>query len=122
MNKTSTIAAFVALALAAPSAAFAHALLVKAVPAVGGTVSASPTQLKLSFSEGVEPRFSGVELQSADGRAVATGTPSVDPSDKATLIVPIKSALAAGGYKVSWHVVSVDTHKTQGSFTFDVKP
>jgi copper resistance protein C len=122
MNKTSGIAAFVALALTAPSVAFAHALLVKAVPAVGGTVSASPTQLKLSFTEGVEPRFSGVELQSADGRAVTTGTASVDPSDKATLIVPIKSPLAPGSYKVSWHVVSVDTHKTQGSFTFDVKP
>ncbi|SDR29628.1 hypothetical protein SAMN05519103_01807 [Rhizobiales bacterium GAS113] len=122
MNRTSAFAALVALALTAPSAAFAHALLLKAVPAVGGTVSASPTQLKLSFTEGVEPRFSGVQLQAADGRAVGTGAASVDPADKATLIVPIKSTLPPGSYKVVWHVVSVDTHRTQGSFTFEVKP
>jgi copper resistance protein C len=122
MNKTYGFAALVALALLVPSAAFAHALLLKAVPAVGGTVPASPAQLKLSFTEGVEPRFSGVELHAADGHAVETGAVSGDPADKATLIVPLKSTLAPGSYKVTWHVVSVDTHKTQGSFSFDVKP
>jgi methionine-rich copper-binding protein CopC len=122
MNRTLGFAALAALALASPSGALAHALLVKAVPAVGGTVATSPTELKLSFSEGVEPRFSGVTLQAADGHAVGTGTANVDPADKATLIVAIKSALPPGSYKVSWHVVSVDTHKTQGSFSFEVKP
>ena len=28
--------------------------------------------------------------------------------------------LAAGTYRVHWHVLSVDTHTTQGSFTFRV--
>jgi methionine-rich copper-binding protein CopC len=122
MNKILGFAALMALVLASPSAAFAHALLVKAVPPVGGTVSAAPTALKLTFSEGVEPRFSGAALQAADGHTVGTGAASVDPADKATLIVPIKSPLPPGNYKVTWHVVSVDTHKTQGSFSFDVKP
>ncbi|SED44832.1 hypothetical protein SAMN05519104_3566 [Rhizobiales bacterium GAS188] len=122
MNRTFGFSALIALALVIPSAAFAHAHLVKAVPAVGGTVSASPTELKLSFSEGVEPRFSGAELQAANGRAVETGAASLDPADHATLVVPVKAQLQPGSYKVSWHVVSVDTHKTQGSFTIAVKP
>jgi methionine-rich copper-binding protein CopC len=104
------------------TAAFAHAQLQKAVPAVGGVVTASPTEIRLNFSEGVEPRFSGVQLQAADGQVVGTGAASVDPADKSTLIIPVKSTLAPGSYKVTWHVVSVDTHKTQGSFTFTVKP
>ena len=29
-------------------------------------------------------------------------------------------ALPAGTYSVTWHVLSVDTHKTQGSFSFTI--
>jgi copper resistance protein C len=36
------------------TAAFAHAQLQKAVPPVGGAVS-SPSEIRLEFSEGVEP-------------------------------------------------------------------
>src|SRR5580704_5246481 len=122
MKRGFLFAASLCLALALPRIATAHALLVKAVPAVGGSVSASPPEIKITFSEAVEPRFSGLAIKGADGRAVATGAASVDPADHATLIVPVKTALQPGAYKVSWHVVSVDTHKTQGSFSFEVKP
>lgn len=111
-----------AVAFLAPSVAFAHAHLVKASPAVGSQVAASPTEIRISFSEAIELRFSGAEVKTASGSAVATGAVSIDPSDKATLVVPLKAALTAGSYKVTWHVVSVDTHKTQGSFSFEVKP
>ena len=103
------------LALSFPGSASAHATLVKAVPAVGGVVTASPSEIHITYSEAVEPRFSGIELKAADGHAVATGTASVDPNDHATLIVPLKSPLPPGTYKVTWHAVSVDTHRTQGS-------
>ncbi len=51
------IAASLALICAAATAAFAHAQLEKATPPVGGTV-ASATEIRLTFSEGVEPKFS----------------------------------------------------------------
>jgi methionine-rich copper-binding protein CopC len=35
--------------------------------------------------------------------------------------VPLK-ALRPGTYRVSWHAVSIDTHRTEGAFTFTVKP
>ena len=51
-----------------------------------------------------------------------TGAASVDPSNPAILVVPVKTALQSGTYKVTWHAVSVDTHSTQGNFSFTVKP
>ena len=38
------------------------------------------------------------------------------------LHVPLGQKLKAGVYVVSWHVVSVDTHKTSGSYKFTVAP
>jgi methionine-rich copper-binding protein CopC len=37
------------------------------------------------------------------------------------MMVPLRS-LAPGTYRVAWHVVSVDTHRTEGAYTFAVKP
>jgi copper resistance protein C len=116
------VATLLVVRLTASEAAIAHALLVKAVPSVGGTVSASPSEIRIIFSEAVEPRFSGIAVKAADGRAVATGVSTVDPGDHATLIVPVKTQLQPGHYKVNWRVVSADTHTTQGSFSFEVKP
>jgi methionine-rich copper-binding protein CopC len=114
------IPASLALALTA-SAAFAHAQLEKATPPVGGTV-ASASEIRLEFSEGVEPRFTGVTLTAPGGANVPLGAPKVEAGDQKVLIVPIATALAAGAYTVHWHAVSVDTHHTQGTFEFTVKP
>jgi methionine-rich copper-binding protein CopC len=116
-----TLFAVASLTLAS-SPAFAHAHLVKATPAAGSLVTASPSEITISFSEAIELRFSGIEVKGASGNPVETGAASLDPNDKATLVVPLKAALTSGSYKVTWHVVSVDTHKTQGSFSFEVKP
>ncbi len=114
------LAASLAFALAA-TAAYAHAQLEKATPSVGGTVASVP-EIRLKFSEGVEPRFSGIALASEGGAAVPLGEPSVDPADNSVLIAKVGKALPPGVYTVTWHAVSVDTHKTQGSFSFTVKP
>ena len=111
--------ASLAFALSA-TAAFAHAQLDKATPPVGGTVSA-PSEIRLKFTEGVEPRFSGIAL-SAAGAAQPLGKAAVDPADNSVLIVKVTKKLPPGVYTVNWHAVSVDTHHTQGSFNFTVKP
>ena len=113
-------AASLAVLLAATQA-FAHARLEKASPAVGGTVS-RPNEIRLTFSEGVEPRFTKVSLTGPGGAAVALGTAKTAPNNQAVLIAPIAKPLAAGVYTVHWHAVSVDTHHTQGTFQFTVKP
>ncbi len=113
--------ALIAFAMTAP-AAFAHALLQKADPPVGGTVTASPKEIRIKFSEGVEPRFSGIALATETGVAQPTGKPSVDPADPSVLVVTIGQPLKPGVYTVTWRAVSVDTHKTQGGFNFTVAP
>ena len=120
-KSTSRMIASLAFAIVA-SAASAHALLQKAVPAVGGTVTASPTEIRIKFSEGVEPRFSSIALASEAGVAAPTGKPSVDPADNSVLVATVSQALKPGVYTVTWHVVSVDTHKTEGHFNFTVAP
>lgn len=115
-----TIATLLVFTLSA-TAAYAHAQLIKATPAVSGTV-ASVTEIRLKFSEGVEPRFSGVTLTAADGSNVPVGQPKTEEGDKSVLIVQIAKTLASGAYTVHWHVISADTHHTQGDFSFTVKP
>lgn len=112
-----------AAALAAPlttTAAFAHALLDHAIPGVGTTVSGSPREIRLFFSEGVVPSFSHVHVVSAAGTSIPASKVVNDPSDHSIVIVRLGRALGPGTYSVSWYVVSVDTHTTQGTFTFTV--
>jgi copper resistance protein C len=101
--------------------AHAHPQLQSAEPAAG-TATASPKQIRITFSETVIPQFSGVELKDQAGKLIATGKSETDPSNKKMLIVPVKEQLAPGDYKVEWHAVSEDTHRVKGSYSFSVTP
>jgi methionine-rich copper-binding protein CopC len=102
-------------ALSGATGARAHARLDHASPAVGSTVGASPSEVVLSFTENVEAKFSGAEIRNSAGARVDQGS----QINGNTIHVGIKN-LPAGAYSVNWHVLSVDTHKTQGSFSFHV--
>jgi copper resistance protein C len=104
-----------------PTAALSHAFLNEAAPLVGGTVPASPKEIRLTFTEAIEPRFSGVDLLTGDGRTIATGPAVVDSRNDSQLVLALPP-LAPGRYRVRWHVVSVDTHRTEGEFSFTVEP
>lgn len=103
------------------SLASAHALLESAVPVVGGTVQVPPKQVAITFSEGVEADFSTIEVTDSAGKRVDSGNPHTAPDNGAVLIVDLQP-LGPGSYQVKWRAVSVDTHKTQGSYSFDVAP
>jgi copper resistance protein C len=100
--------------------AFAHAFLDHAVPGVGTTVSGSPHELRLYFTEGIVTAFSGVSVVSSTGAAIPASKPVNDPSNQQIIVVRLGRALPPGSYTVSWHVVSVDTHATSGTFHFTV--
>jgi methionine-rich copper-binding protein CopC len=101
---------------AACGPAQAHAFLDHASPLVGSTVPNAPHEVTLSFTQNLEPAFSTVEVTDANGARVDQGKATVSGS---TMRVGLK-ALPAGSYKVHWHALSVDTHTTQGTFTFHV--
>jgi methionine-rich copper-binding protein CopC len=107
------------LCLAAAGTAFAHAHLDHASPPVGSTVAQSPKEIVLTFSSELEPAFSSIEVISEKGVAMQAGKANVDSANRAQLRVPLKT-LAPGTYRVTWSVLSVDTHRTTGNFTFHV--
>ena len=100
--------------------ASAHAFLKTASPAVGSTVQQPPTQVVIDFTEGIEPKFSTITVEDAAGAAVGAGDVKLQ-GDDTHLALGLKP-LQAGTYKVIWHATAVDTHKTEGNFTFTVKP
>ncbi|WP_047303859.1 copper homeostasis periplasmic binding protein CopC [Pseudomonas fluorescens] len=103
------------------SSVFAHAHLKSSTPAADSSVTA-PNELRLVFSEGVEAAFTQVKI-SKDGAPLEVKSLATEGADKKTLIVtPVATPLRAGEYKVEWHAVSVDTHKSEGSYSFKVSP
>jgi methionine-rich copper-binding protein CopC len=107
--------------VANPATAEAHAFLDHANPAVGSKVHGSPSEVKVWFSEKLEPAFSKLQVFNGTGQQVDKRDQRLDPHNAALLIVSVPP-LKPGIYEVVWRVVSVDTHTTQGSFTFEILP
>jgi methionine-rich copper-binding protein CopC len=106
------------LALLMISEANAHALLDHAEPRVGNKVSNPPSEVTLYFTGKLEAAFSSVTVTGPSGQRVDSGKARVSGSQ---ISVSLKGG-GAGTYHVKWRVLSVDTHKTDGSFTFEVGP
>lgn len=127
--------ALLVTALAKPSTALAHATLVRSDPpdpcAVPKTsrsletdpscnqvaiIGASPTVVRLQFSEPVQPVAGGISVRGPAGQAAGRGAARVDGP---TLTLDVDAA-QIGTYLVVWRVVSSDTHPARGSFAFSV--
>jgi hypothetical protein len=97
----------------------AHAVLERASPLVGSTVRSAPRAVSAWFTQKLEPAFSTMEVRNAAGARVDQGKAQVDRADRALLRVGLKP-LSPGTYQVHWRVLSVDTHTTEGDFSFRV--
>ena len=97
----------------------AHAFLEHADPAVGSSVQTSPSEVQIRFTENIEPVVSSIQVFDASGKEVDKRDLHLDRSDHALLHISLPQ-LGMGTYKVTWRVVSVDTHVTNGNFTFRV--
>ena len=119
MRRVMMTLAFGAAALSAAARAQAHAFLDHASPAVGSLVPTAPSIVTLWFTQDLEPVFSSVTVTNDAGHRVDLGNAQIPQDSPAELQIGLKP-LAPGTYLVSWHVVSVDTHPTEGTFTFEV--
>src|ERR1700680_139714 len=95
--------------------------LAKAIPAVGSTVPASPPtpEIRIFFTQPINPAASSIELTTADGKAVAIGSAAGDQKDQAQLFAKLPR-LPPGEYRVHWHVTGADTHEVDGRYIFRV--
>jgi copper resistance protein C len=100
------------------SAVSAHAFLERMSPAAGDNIHAGPLKVELHFSEALEPAFSGIKVTDSGGHDMAAGPLVANGSQ---IELPLKT-LSPGRYRVSWHAVSVDTHRTEGKYNFLVMP
>src|SRR5262249_32170601 len=102
-----------ALAWAAGFAAHAgaDAFLDRAAPAVGSTIHTRPPQVKVWFTQQLEPAFSAVQVSDSNGKRVDKADAHVDPGDRTLLVVTLPP-LAPGTYRVRWRVLSIDSHVT----------
>ena len=108
-------------ALVVPAAAWGHAALLHTSPSPSAVVNASPAEVKLTYSEAVEPRFAIVSVTDAAGRLQTAGPPRRSVVNPDELDVPLRH-LSEGWYLVYWRVISADGHPVRGAFTFAVGP
>ena len=111
------LAAAISLA-AAP--AFAHAFLDNASPKVGTSLKAAPRAVSITFSEAVVPSFSKITVAGPPGFGGAG--PARPERDARTLAAPLRGPTPPGAYTVRWRVLSTDSHTSQGTFRFELKP
>jgi methionine-rich copper-binding protein CopC len=114
-----TVVSLLLIILTGPGGVEAHAFLKDSEPPVGGTVQTSPNEVRIRFTENIEPAFSSIKVLDPAEKQVDKRDVHLDRSDRALLHVSLPR-LGAGIYKVVWRVVSVDTHVTNGNFTFRV--
>jgi copper resistance protein C len=113
--QTSVVVSLLLVALGSAPAQ-AHAFLDHSSPLVGSTLPSAPHEVALTFTQKLEPAFSSVQVTDASGARVDQGKAQISGE---TMRIGLKS-LARGTYKVRWRALSVDTHTTEGSFSFHV--
>lgn len=116
MQRTSIVGIIPLLLLLATAGAGAHAMLDRAEPRVGNKVATTPHEVTLWFTQKLEAAFSTITVTDAAGQRVDSGKTRVSGSQ---MSVSLRGGVP-GTYHVTWHVLSVDTHTTDGSFTFQV--
>jgi methionine-rich copper-binding protein CopC len=104
------------LLVLATAGASAHALLDHAEPRVGNTVAAPPREVTLWFTQKLEPALSSITVTNAAGQRIDIGKVSISGSQMSVSLRPG----GPGTYRVNWQVLSVDAHRTNGNFTFQV--
>jgi len=98
-------------------ATWAHAHLESAQPAADSK-TAEVREIRLVFSEPIEPKLSSIKLESREDRAVVEPSAQADPKDPKVLVLHLFEKLPPGSYKVRWAVVAADGHRMSGSYEF----
>ena len=119
-----TAPARLALALATcalmVTAAAGHAVLQRAEPRVESKLKRSPEEVKLYFSERLEPAYSAVRVVNDRDQQVDRGDSRVDRANPALLRTTLPP-LPPGTYRVKWRVLSIDADITEGDFSFRIE-
>jgi copper transport protein len=113
-------AALLALALAVPASALAHAQLEETTPGRGAVVKHQPEAVIFRFDEPVEGNFGAVRVYDANGDRVDEGDAFHPNGEGPRLGVHLKPGLPDGSYTATYRVVSADGHIVSSGFVFSI--
>jgi copper transport protein len=100
---------------------FAHPVYVDSSPKPFQSVSSSPTEVNVFFSEPIELDYSSIRVLGPDGSTVDLNDPHNVEADTASIGVTLQPDLLEGEYTVTTSVLSaVDGHVVGETFTFGV--
>lgn len=102
-----------------PVGLLAHAELLRTEPAAGAVVPSAPTQVRLWFSEPVDPPADAVVVVGPDGVRADRRDSRIVPGDEGAIDVSV-NAQVLGTYVVRWRAISADSHPIGGEFQFSV--
>jgi methionine-rich copper-binding protein CopC len=112
------VGALLAIGVSSPIKAWAHSFPEKESPSAGEKIASPPSEVVINFDAPIEKLFAKLEVTGADGQNLAVGAPQI--SDDGIRLSVKLGALKPGDYTVKWAVVCIDTHHTNGSYTFTV--
>ena len=119
------VGATAVVVLVGVSVAFAHARMVRSIPAKQAQLTVPPARVELWFNELLDDNFNVVEVFPAAQvmqkarTELARGEPVVDPQDRTHITIEVEP-LPPGEYAVEYRVLSRDGHTAPGRFTFRV--
>jgi methionine-rich copper-binding protein CopC len=118
MKPLNVLGACAMLLMAGP--ALSHGVLERSEPAAGARLSVAPSEMRLHFSERVEPTFTTVKLVGPGGKELKTEKASAGKDDAKTIVQPLP-ALTSGAYSARWSTMGRDGHRVKGEIPFSVK-
>ncbi len=104
--------------LAGAPDAKAHSFPEAQSPSAGQTLATAPSEIRIKFDAPIEKLFAKLRVLDAAGKDHAVGPPVVGADG--TVLTAKVDALKPGQYTVQWAVLCVDTHHTEGSYSFTV--
>ncbi|MDZ7629868.1 MAG: copper resistance protein CopC [Gemmatimonadaceae bacterium] len=122
MRRSAVVLALLLAPLAA-GAAMLHLKLSRSEPSANARLAASPTVVKLWFTQRPELTVTSIKVRSGTGtatteralaplaRAAANGSP---------ITAPVGEALPAGHHEIVWRTMARDGHVLNGVIPFDV--
>jgi len=109
------IAAMLGAGLCQP--AFAHAVIVSAVPTADQQVAPGKLAIQLEFNSRIDKKRSRLQLTAPDGGKTDV---KIDPDGDPNIVTGTTADLAAGAYVLRWQVLAIDGHITRGDIPFKV--
>lgn len=100
--------------------AHAHAKVETAEPKADSELSQPPKEIRLHFSDTLEPAFTKIALLDAKNVAIKLPKAVVDKADGKTVSAQLP-VLGSGQYLVRWSTMTRDSHKVRGEYRFKVK-